>query len=162
MITDVLDSDGEAVASSAEGVSYLHHDVTQESEWESVIAEVLEDHGKIDAFIMNAGIYRHAPITETAIEEYRLVIEINQVGVFLGLKHVGQVMARGGVGCNREHLLDRGDARRRRVDLVHRQQMGGAGDDEGGDVRVCALRRAGELDPSRTDRHADAAGATGR
>ena len=98
VITDVLDSDGEAVAASAEGVSYLHHDVTQESEWESVVAEVIEDHGKIDAFINNAGIYRHAPIAETTIEEYRLVIEINQVGVFLGLKHVGPVMAAAGSG----------------------------------------------------------------
>ena len=98
VITDVLDSDGEAVAASNENVSYLHHDVTNEAEWESVVAEVIEDHGKIDAFINNAGIYRSAPIAQTTLEEYRLVIEINQVGVFLGLKHVGPVMAAAGSG----------------------------------------------------------------
>ena len=98
VITDVLDSDGEAVAASNESVSYLHHDVTNEAEWESVVAEVIEDHGKIDAFINNAGIYRSAPIAQTTLEEYRLVIEINQVGVFLGLKHVGPVMVAAGSG----------------------------------------------------------------
>ncbi len=98
VITDVLDSDGEAVAASNESVSYLHHDVTNEAEWESVVAEVIEDHGKIDAFINNAGIYRSAPIAQTTLGEYRLVIEINQVGVFLGLKHVGPVMAAAGSG----------------------------------------------------------------
>ena len=99
VITDVLDADGEAVAAGAERVSYLHHDVTQESEWEAVVAEVLEDHGKIDAFINNAGIFRSAPLAETTLEEYRLVVEINQVGVFLGLKHVGAVMAAAGSGA---------------------------------------------------------------
>lgn len=99
IITDVLDADGQELAASNDSLSYLHHDVTQESEWESVVAEVIEDHGKIDAFINNAGIFRSAPIAETTLEEYRLVTEINQVGVFLGLKHVGPVMATAGSGA---------------------------------------------------------------
>lgn len=99
IITDVLDADGQELAASNDALSYLHHDVTQESEWASVVAEVLEDHGKIDAFINNAGIFRSAPIAETTLEEYRLVTEINQVGVFLGLKHVGPVMAAAGSGA---------------------------------------------------------------
>ena len=59
---------------------------------------MLEDHGKIDAFINNAGIYRSRPIAETTVDEYKLVIEVNQVGVFLGLKHVGPVMCEAGSG----------------------------------------------------------------
>lgn len=98
VITDVLDDDGQALADGSDGVSFMHHDVTQEGEWETVVAEVLEDHGKIDAFINNAGIYRQSPLAETTLEEYRQVIEINQVGVFLGLKHVGPVMAAAGSG----------------------------------------------------------------
>lgn len=99
VITDVLDADGQELAASNDALSYLHHDVTQEGEWESVVAEVVEDHGKIDAFINNAGIFRSSPIAETTLEEYRLVTEINQVGVFLGLKHVGPVMAAAGSGA---------------------------------------------------------------
>ena len=98
VITDVLDSDGEATASTSDSIRYLHHDVTSEDEWTVVVQDVLEDYGKIDAFINNAGIYRSRPIAETSVEEYKLVIEINQVGVFLGLKHVGPVMCEAGSG----------------------------------------------------------------
>ena len=98
VITDVLDTDGEATAASRDGIRYRHHDVTSEDEWISVVADVLEDFGKIDAFINNAGIYRSAPIASTDLALYRQVIDINQVGVFLGLKHVGPVMAAAGSG----------------------------------------------------------------
>ena len=54
VITDVLDSDGETTASSSNSIRYLHHDVTNEDEWVAVVQDVLEDYGKIDAFINNA------------------------------------------------------------------------------------------------------------
>ena len=98
IITDVLDAEGQETASSSDSIRYLHHDVTNEDEWIAVVQDVLEDHGKIDAFINNAGIYRSRPIAETTVDEYKLVIEVNQVGVFLGLKHVGPVMCEAGSG----------------------------------------------------------------
>ena len=42
VITDVLDTDGEATAASRDGIRYRHHDVTSEDEWISVVADVLE------------------------------------------------------------------------------------------------------------------------
>ncbi len=98
VITDVLDAEGEATAATSDSIRYLHHDVTSEDEWIAVVQDVLEDHGKIDAFINNAGIYRSRSIAETTVDEYKLVIEVNQVGVFLGLKHVGPVMCEAGSG----------------------------------------------------------------
>ena len=98
VITDVLDSDGEATAASSDRIRYLHHDVTSEDEWIAVVQDVLEDYGKVDAFINNAGIYLARPLAEMTVEEYMRVININQVGVFLGLKHVGPVMAAAGSG----------------------------------------------------------------
>ena len=98
VITDVLDGDGERAAASIEGCTYQHHDVTDEAAWEAVVREMLEDVGKIDVLVNNAGIYRNSPIGATTLEEYRQVIEINQIGVFLGLKHAGPVMAEAGSG----------------------------------------------------------------
>ncbi len=98
VLTDVLDAEGQETAASIDGARYLHHDVTQESEWEAVVAEVMEDFGKIDAFVNNAGIFRSSPIPQTALDDYRLVIDVNQVGVFLGLKHVGPAMVAAGSG----------------------------------------------------------------
>lgn len=98
VITDVLDADGEQVAAEVDTITYMHHDVTDEAQWERVAAEMIEDLGKIDVLVNNAGIYRNSPIGSTTLEEYRQVIEINQIGVFLGLKHVGPVMAAAGSG----------------------------------------------------------------
>ena len=97
VITDVLDSDGEAAAAS-DRIRYLHHDVTDEDTWIAVVRDVLEDHGKIDALINNAGMFRYGTIAETTLADYRQVIDVNQIGVFLGLKHVGPVMAVAGSG----------------------------------------------------------------
>ena len=97
VITDVLDSDGEAAAAS-DRIRYLHHDVTDEDTWIAVVRDVLEDHGKIDALINNAGMFRYGTIAETTLADYRQVIDVNQIGVFLGLKHVGPVMAAAGSG----------------------------------------------------------------
>lgn len=98
VITDVLDSDGAETAAASDRIRFLHHDVTNEAEWIAVVQDVLEDYGKIDGLINNAGIFRSRPIAETTLEEYRLVIDINQVGVFLGLKHVGPLMCAAGSG----------------------------------------------------------------
>ncbi len=98
VITDVLDSDGEETASSSDRIRYRHHDVTSEDDWVAVVQDVLEDFGKIDAFVNNAGIFRSRPIGELSVQEYMEVININQVGVFLGLKHVGPVMCEAGSG----------------------------------------------------------------
>ena len=98
VITDVLDADGAETAATSDAIRFLHHDVTDEDEWIAVVADVLEDYGKIDAFINNAGIFRSRPIADLSVEEYRQVIDINQVGVFLGLKHVGPAMCAAGSG----------------------------------------------------------------
>ncbi len=98
VITDVLDAEGEATAAESDQIRFLHHDVTSEEEWIAVVDDVMEDYGKIDAFINNAGIYLARPLAEMSVEEYMRVININQVGVFLGLKHVGPRMAAAGSG----------------------------------------------------------------
>jgi len=98
VITDVLDSLGQATAASSDSIRYLHHDVTDEDQWIAVVRDLLEDYGKIDTLINNAGIFRHGSIAETSLAQYRQVIDVNQIGVFLGLKHVGPLMAAAGSG----------------------------------------------------------------
>ncbi len=98
VITDVLDTGGAETAKTSDRIRYRHHDVRNESEWVTVVQDVIEDHGKIDVLINNAGIFRSRSIAEMSEAEYRLVIDINQVGVFLGLKHVGPAMCAAGSG----------------------------------------------------------------
>jgi 3alpha(or 20beta)-hydroxysteroid dehydrogenase len=91
VLTDVLDADGERTAAAVNG-TYYHHDVTSEERWAEIVAAVVAAHGRIDALVNNAGIYHSAPLTETDLADYRRVVEVNQVGVFLGMKHVGRQM----------------------------------------------------------------------
>ena len=89
VITDVLDDDGKQTAADiGAAATYHHHDVTRESDWTSVVDAVLAEHGQIDVLINNAGIFRFGATTTTSEDEYRQIIDVNQIGVFLGMKAV--------------------------------------------------------------------------
>jgi 3alpha(or 20beta)-hydroxysteroid dehydrogenase len=101
VITDVLDADGEKTAATIGG-SYYHHDVTSEDEWTAVVDAVMRRHGRLDVLVNNAGIYMPGGLTAATLADYRRVIEVNQVGVFLGMKAVAAPMiaARAGAIVN--------------------------------------------------------------
>ena len=57
-ITDVLDDVGAAAADElGDAVTFLHHDVTREDDWAAVIAGIVEQHGRIEILVNNAGIF---------------------------------------------------------------------------------------------------------
>ncbi|MGI9615661.1 MAG: glucose 1-dehydrogenase [Acidimicrobiales bacterium] len=98
-ITDVLDDEGTATADSlGDAVTYLHHDVTKEDEWASVVDRIVTDMGSIDVLVNNAGIFRTVSLFETTVDEWHRMVDINQTGVFLGLRASGQVMRSQGSG----------------------------------------------------------------
>ena len=97
LLTDVLDEDGERTADIIGG-AFLHHDVTSEDEWASAVAHAVGLHGGIDILINNAGIYVETSLVGGDLEEYRRVIEVNQIGVYLGMREVAPVMIERGGG----------------------------------------------------------------
>src|SRR6266704_324363 len=71
----------------------LTADVTDEDEVAEYVRATVDQFGTIDVFHNNAGIEGDvAPITRYSLESFRRVIDVNVVGVFLGLKHVLPVM----------------------------------------------------------------------
>jgi NAD(P)-dependent dehydrogenase (short-subunit alcohol dehydrogenase family) len=76
-------------------------DVTQEDEVAGYVRRTLDQFDAIDVFYNNAGVEGEiAPIVDYSLESFRRVLDVNVVGVFLGLKHVLPVMlkqARGSV-----------------------------------------------------------------
>ena len=68
-------------------------DVTSEDEVAEYVRAAVDRFGTIDAFYNNAGIEGDiAPITKYSLESFRRVLDVNVVGVFLGMKHVLPVM----------------------------------------------------------------------
>ena len=93
VIADVLDREGaETAARIGDAARYHHLDVSNEEAWHALVAEIVEQHGRLDVLVNNAAIFRNEPLTEMTGETYRRVIDINQIGVWLGMKAVGPQM----------------------------------------------------------------------
>ncbi|GAC1532463.1 MAG: glucose 1-dehydrogenase [Marmoricola sp.] len=101
-VTDVNDADGERVAEeiNRDGgrAIYLHLDVTDEGQWATAVAAVVEQLGGIDALVNNAGVGDWEPLQETTLESYMLTVAVDQVGVFLGMKHCYSWLKQSGRG----------------------------------------------------------------
>src|SRR5438874_356024 len=96
---DVLDDDGKALADSlGDGVRFVHLDVTSEEEWQAVVEQTERELGKLDVLVNNAGILRFNALTDTPVEEFRQVIDVNLLGCFLGMKTAIPAMLRAGGG----------------------------------------------------------------
>jgi 3alpha(or 20beta)-hydroxysteroid dehydrogenase len=99
IIGDVLDDVGKELADSlGEAAYYRHLDVSNEGDWAAVMDEVMTTLGRVDILVNNAGILRFAPLPDMTLDEYMRVVNINQVGTFLGMRAVSKPMLAAGKG----------------------------------------------------------------
>lgn len=77
---------------------FLPHDVADEANWISVIAEIRSRFGRLDILVNNAGIAIAGPITDLSLADWRRQMGINLDGVFLGTKHGLPLMRASGGG----------------------------------------------------------------
>jgi 3alpha(or 20beta)-hydroxysteroid dehydrogenase len=84
---DKLDDQGKALADEiGDGCRYVHLDVAEEDDWKEAVRLAVDTFGGLNILINNAGIIPPIrSIVETPPEDYRRAIEINQVGMFLGI-----------------------------------------------------------------------------
>ncbi|MDJ0490914.1 SDR family oxidoreductase [Rhodococcus qingshengii] len=81
------------------GIVRVQHDVSSEANWKQIIDRVESEFGPLSILVNNAGVIQwNQPIAETSVADYRRTIDINQGGVFLGLKHGGESIKRAGGG----------------------------------------------------------------
>jgi len=100
VLTDVVDDEGERTAAGlGDRAAYRHLDVTSEEGWADVVAWTLDRHGSVDVLVNNAGIWLARPLDETSLADYRRVVDVNQVGPFLGMRAVVPSMKRAGSGA---------------------------------------------------------------
>ncbi|MGW4160437.1 SDR family NAD(P)-dependent oxidoreductase [Streptomyces sp. NPDC004788] len=99
VLGDVLDDQGEALAKElgADKAAYVHLDVTSEAEWAAAVASAKERFGRIDGLVNNAGILRFNELVSTPLAEFQAIVQVNQVGCFLGIRSVApEIEAAGG------------------------------------------------------------------
>jgi 3alpha(or 20beta)-hydroxysteroid dehydrogenase len=94
LLTDADEQGAQRVADELgpDRAQALGHDVTSEDRWQEVVAHALDAHGRIDVLLNNAGVFLAAPLTDTLVEDFRRVIDINVTGVFLGMRTVTPAM----------------------------------------------------------------------
>ncbi|MDH3683820.1 MAG: glucose 1-dehydrogenase [Acidimicrobiia bacterium] len=92
VLTDVLDAEGEGAAAGIDNATYRHLDVRSESEWETVVDDVIEANGQLDVLVNNAGVDLVKRLDATTLEEFERVVAINQTGTFLGMRTVARAL----------------------------------------------------------------------
>jgi 3(or 17)beta-hydroxysteroid dehydrogenase len=95
VVTDVNEDAGREVAAECGGV-FVRHDVTSEADWQSAVNSAIEQYGRLDVLVNNAGIVIPADIETTTLDQYRLINAIHSEGAFLGCKYAVEAMKTGG------------------------------------------------------------------
>lgn len=73
-------------------------DVTDEKQVREMVADIEKNYGGVDILVNNAGIIKRIPMTEMAVEDFRLVVDIDLVAPFICAKAVIPGMIKKGHG----------------------------------------------------------------
>lgn len=103
VVADVLDAEGRRVADEINRAEsghaiYVHLDVTQASDWGNAVASAERSFGALHILINNAGILSLAGVEQTTEAEWQRIVDVNQKGVWLGMKVSAPALRRAGGG----------------------------------------------------------------
>ena len=127
----VVDIDSEAAQRVADGINAaegnaiaIQCDVTQPDQVQAAVAHTLEEFGKIDILVANAGIGDRALAEDMTFEQWDRVMSINLTGVWLFDQEVGR------------HMVERGEGGR----IINMSSIGGIIGVETGNANYCASK----------------------
>ncbi|SEB30831.1 3alpha(or 20beta)-hydroxysteroid dehydrogenase [Streptomyces misionensis] len=99
VIGDVLDDQGRKVAAElGDAARYVHLDVRDADQWAAAVAAAREAFGRLDALVNNAGVVEIGTVDEMPADAFMRVVEVNQLGVFLGTQAAVPALREAGGG----------------------------------------------------------------
>jgi cyclopentanol dehydrogenase len=103
VVGDILDDQAASLAKeinakTPHSVIAIHLDVTRAADWRSAVATCDRECGGLDILVNNAGIFNTAGLENTSEELWDAVVNINQKGVWLGMKEAVAAMRKRGGG----------------------------------------------------------------
>ncbi|MGZ8802314.1 MAG: glucose 1-dehydrogenase, partial [Mycobacterium sp.] len=103
VIGDILDDKGKALAeeinsTTPDSARYVHLDVTQADEWDAAVATAVNDFGKLNVLVNNAGTVALGLIGQFDMAKWQKVIDVNLTGTFLGMQASVESMKAAGGG----------------------------------------------------------------
>ena len=99
VLTDIAEQKGQNLADSlGANAVFIKHDVSSEKDWNKVVEHARSTFGDIDVLVNCAGILSLGSLETVDEAEFRRVMDINLVSVFLGMKAVFTSMRAAGGG----------------------------------------------------------------
>lgn len=92
----VIATDLSADAADLGDATYRQLDVTDPTAWQTVVAGIEADYGRLDNLVHCAGIELVASIAGTTLADFRQCMKVNVEGSFLGLQFTQDLLARSG------------------------------------------------------------------
>ncbi|GKV31879.1 hypothetical protein SLEP1_g40535 [Rubroshorea leprosula] len=96
LVADIQDKLGHSLCQelgNSESISYVHCDVTSESDVKNTVDFAISKCGKLDIMFNNAGIMSSdATILGADSENFKVVFDVHAFGAFLGAKYAARVM----------------------------------------------------------------------
>ncbi|XP_022748979.1 secoisolariciresinol dehydrogenase-like [Durio zibethinus] len=102
LIADIQDDLGQAICQELgeENITYVHCDVTLDSDVGSAVDLAVSKYGKLDIMFNNAGTTSpDKNIVSSDDERFKKVLDVNVFGGYLGAKHAAKVMIPAKKGC---------------------------------------------------------------
>lgn len=94
---DLGKATAEALAGSGATARFIPLDVTDDASWEKAIARTAEELDGLDIVVNNAGIEISGLVIDLDPQDLKRMLEVNVLGVALGIKHAFRAMRPGGL-----------------------------------------------------------------
>lgn len=92
VVTDIKEDEGKQVVDTIKSNNgeaiFIYHDVSNEEDWQYVTNQTKKTYEKIDILVNNAGVYIAKPISDTTVDDWDFLMDINVKGTFLGMKFI--------------------------------------------------------------------------